>query len=56
MNVKLSKAPDERRSIMQLYLNNMWFFEYYEKDVRQQWAKKAVDRKKRLWLHVYQQF
>lgn len=33
-NKKLSKAPDEGRSIKQLYLKNMQFFEYDTRDIK----------------------
>lgn len=38
MSEKLSKAPDERRSIDQLYLNNMRLLGYDPRDKKKRWA------------------
>lgn len=46
INEKLSKPPDEERSIKQLLLHNMQLFEYDPKDEKKRQAEKTLAREK----------
>lgn len=55
MNEKLSNAPDERKSIKYLYLNNTQLFANGQKYKKKQWAEKAAAREQCLLEPVRKQ-
>lgn len=56
LNEKLTRVPDQGRSIKQWALNNMRVFEYDRGDIIKRWAVKVASRERHLVCCVRKQF
>lgn len=55
MHEKLTKPPDEGRSVKQLFLNSMRLIEYNPSNKMRRWADKAVSRQDRFISRICKQ-